>query len=78
MVALKEMELSLIRKNIESGVIKSNLELHHSLLHMFLNITMSVSSDTEVTKMKIIISFGFLPAAHAHPHAHLPAHLNTK
>ena len=47
-VILKDMDLSMIRKNMETGSIKSPVELHMALHQTFLNIVMSVCTESEV------------------------------
>ena len=47
-VILKDMDLSMIRKNMENGSIKSPVELHMALHQTFLNIVMSVCTESEV------------------------------
>ena len=42
------IDLPTIRKNVENGQLKSNIDLHHSLHHLFLNIIMSLNSASEV------------------------------
>ena len=44
----RSIDLPTIRKNVESGQLKTNAELHHSLHHLFLNITMLLNSESEV------------------------------
>ena len=45
----RPIDLATIRKNVENGQLKNNIDLHHSLHHLFLNIIMSVNSESEVS-----------------------------
>ena len=50
-VVLKDMDFSMIKKDLENGSISTNSELHKALNHTFLNIIMSISSETEVSSI---------------------------
>ena len=45
----RPIDLATIRKNVENGQLKNNIDLHHSLHHLFLNIIMSLNSESEVS-----------------------------
>lgn len=51
----RPIDLATIRKNVENGQLKNNMDLHHSLHHLFLNIIMSLNSESEVSSMLMII-----------------------
>ena len=53
-VVLKDMDLAMIKRDLENGSILTNSELHKALNHTFLNITMSISSETEVSTIRLI------------------------
>ena len=55
-VVLKDMDLSMIKKDLENGTILTNSELHKALNHTFLNIIMSISSETEVSSINSLCS----------------------
>ena len=55
-VVLKDMDLSMIKKDLENGTILTNSELHKALNHTFLNIIMSISSETEVSSFNSLCS----------------------
>lgn len=49
------MDLSTIKKNIETGVIKSTLEFQRDMMLMFQNAIMYNSSDHDVFQMAILM-----------------------
>ena len=59
-IILRSTDISIIRKNLENGTLKSNTELHHALHHLFLNSVMSLVSDSEVSKTILTISRQYL------------------
>ena len=63
-IVLKEMDLSIMKKNVETNVIKTNAELHHAIHLLFLNLVMSFGSDTEVCEKLIFYLSIFLGILH--------------
>ena len=49
LVILRSTDISLIRKNIDNGILTTNTDLHHALHHLFLNSVMSLASDSDVS-----------------------------